>query len=279
MAFGIGRGGRNMRRFITRHEPRTSQTLHRAARFERLEGRQLLAQVMAYGFEEVSGNVLDAALGDGAQDGTLTNGATRTSPGLVGSQALSLDGTNDVLLIGPVASTGGVSGISLAVWIDPNTLNGTINLQTALAITRNGNAQQDRADVSIDGTGAIRGGGRKLDADTFRSVISASNVITAAEAGGATWIHIGAVFNYVANTITLYKNGVQVGGGSAAWGAGTTTSNTPAQGCAIGSNRTDGTANEQFAGRIDDAQVYNTALSGAEMLAIYNSGAIAFPTA
>src|SRR5439155_1193868 len=146
--------------------------------FEALERRQLMAEILSFGFEEASGNALDAASADGAQDGTLINGATRVSPGLVGSKALSLNGTNAKVTTGAIASTGGVGGISLAAWIDPNALGGTTALQTVVAILRNGNAQQDRADISIDGTGAIRAGGRKLDADSFQSRITAANVIT-----------------------------------------------------------------------------------------------------
>src|SRR6476660_6697257 len=85
---------------------------------ETLEPRRLLAEILSFGFEEASGNALDAATADGAQNGTLANGAVRVSPGLIGNNALSLDGTDDKVTIGAIASTANVSGISLAAWID-----------------------------------------------------------------------------------------------------------------------------------------------------------------
>src|SRR2546423_3210448 len=88
----------------------------RRAIFEALERRQLMAEILSFGFEEASGNALDGATADGAQNGTLINGATRVSPGLVGNQALSLNGTNAKVTIGAIASTGGAGGISLTAW-------------------------------------------------------------------------------------------------------------------------------------------------------------------
>ena len=47
----------------------------RSHRLEQLEGRRLLAEILSFGFEEASGNAIDSATSDGAQNGTLINGA------------------------------------------------------------------------------------------------------------------------------------------------------------------------------------------------------------
>ena len=58
-------------------------------------------------------DAIDAANADGAQNGVMTNGAARVTPGHAGSKAITLDGTNDKVLIGSIASTANVGGITV----------------------------------------------------------------------------------------------------------------------------------------------------------------------
>src|SRR5437868_14296108 len=97
----------------------------RSLSIERLEDRRVMAQLIGWGFEEASGNVLDTAIANGTQNGVLTNGALRVSGGIIGSQAVSLDGVDDkVVFTGNISQTESLSGLTLSAWINPNALRG-----------------------------------------------------------------------------------------------------------------------------------------------------------
>ncbi len=252
---------------------------------EQLEDRRVMAQIIGYGFEEAVGNALDSAAVNGAQDGTLFNGATRIVGGLVGAQAILLDGTNDkVSFSGAISQTDSLAGVTLAAWINPNALSGTASQGQAIAALLRGTAGstlQARASVHIFGDGRIRAGGRELDSNSFQSVFTAPGVITTAEALGDVWIHVAAVLDYTNNTVAIYKNGVQVLAPTSisGWAAGSTSDSTLSQGFVVGSNDITTTASEQFSGLIDDVQCFNTALSAAEVQSIYNGTLPSAPAA
>jgi hypothetical protein len=249
----------------------------RPLRIEPLEDRRMLAQIIGYGFEESSGNVLDAATSNGSQDGALLNGAARVVGGVVGAQAISLDGTDDkVSFSGTIPQTDSLSGVTLAAWINPNALSGNSSEGRAIvSLLRGtvGSTLQARANVHLFGDGRLRAGGRELDSNGFQSAFTATSVISAAEASGDVWIHVAAVIDYVNNTVAIYKNGAQVLAATtiSGWAAGNTASNTPSVGFVVGSNDITTTASEQFGGLIDDVQCFNTALTAAEVQNIYAS--------
>ena len=81
-----------------------------------------------------------------------------------------------------------------------------------------------------------------------------------------TWTHVAATFD--ATTIKVYINGVEVGIKAFAFPL-VDSAFDPAFPMLIG---TDTTNNRWFDGLIDEVSLYNRALTGAEILAIFNAG-------
>lgn len=85
----------------------------------------------------------------------------------------------------------------------------------------------------------------------------------------ATWYHLVGVMDGATDTLTLYVNGSSVGTNTF---AGTMTYSTPH--LQIGNTRFLGT----FDGLIDEVGIWNVALTGADVTALYNSGSgLAYP--
>jgi hypothetical protein len=79
------------------------------------------------------------------------------------------------------------------------------------------------------------------------------------------WIHVAAVFRYVANSWSLYVNGVSVFQASAALG-GVNTSDTPSNQGALMAEQD--VTNNYVNGLMDDARLYNREVSPNELLTI-----------
>lgn len=80
----------------------------------------------------------------------------------------------------------------------------------------------------------------------------------------STWAHLVAVFRGTEGTVTIYRNGVLLAEGSIAYNS-QISADTP-----LMFGRVYGPLEGYFLGAIDDARLYNGALSAADVLALYN---------
>jgi hypothetical protein len=222
------------------------------------------ALVGHYLLDEAGGSTaIDSAGGD--QNGTI-NGATYVTPGIQGGSALTFDATDDNVNLGASQDfIRNAAGTTLTAWITPTTTTGN---RSIIGISGSTNAAQARAVVQLisDATtqNRLRIGGRRLNSDGFASVIApAETALTA----GQTY-HVAGVIDYANETAALYINGVEVVAPTAINFSSVNGNSEDASNLAafIGS-RSDGTG-EFFGGVIDDARIYNEALTGAQIAAL-----------
>ena len=199
------------------------------------------------------GGGTQAADGSGnGNPGTLVNGPTWSTGRWSGG--LSFDGVNDYVDVGNGASLNPTSAISLAAWVNPSTIGPT---QMILA-KRNG--PNNQYFLRIGATGKVRfnlTAGGALSGPPDSTTTLAPN----------TWYHV--VGTYDGGQTRLYLNGVQE---SSAAKTGLMADN--GVNVQIGRYIND----QYFGGSIDDARVYDRALSAAEVAALANPPAVT-PTA
>ena len=196
--------------------------------------------VAAYAFDETAGTTAGDASGN-ANTGTLQTGAGWTAAGHAGG-ALVLDGSSGRVRVPASSSLGLTSAMTLEAWIRPSVAQG--GWRTVLQRETDAyflNASND--------TGALRpsGGG------TFGVTTAFVTGTTPSPVG--VWTHVA--LTYDGATLRLYVNGKLVT--SAARTGTIQASPNPLW---IGGNSPYG---EFFAGSIDDARVYNRALSATEL--------------
>jgi chitodextrinase len=200
--------------------------------------------VAVYGFNEGSGTVLTDLTGNG-NNGTIS-GATWTTSGKYGN-ALTFNGTNASVTINNAASLQLTSAMTLEAWVYPTTVNSTWR-----DVIYKGDDNYYLMAMSTNSShpvaGAILGG-------VYAEAIG-PNALTA-----NTWAHLAATYDGA--TVRLYVNGVQVA--SQARTGAIATSTNPLQ---IGGDSIYG---QYFAGRIDEARIYNRALSVAEIQSDMNA--------
>ena len=233
--------------------------------------RQLLATLVGhYTFDETSGGVAaDSISGNNGiwQNGTSAN-LTWSSSGQIGGAATLADtggaAADNYFQISSLNQLNGVAGLSISMWVDPNTqsssgyngifmtrnFNGQTNNSWGLAIENNGN---ERLDSRVDGPG--------FD--------SADGVLSPA----AGWVHIGLVWDGTAKTHKQYVNGVltrtdDVSGDANLSSTIAGASNGPWY---IGYDDCCGD-NRDFDGSVDDLAVFSDVVTDAEMMDIYNGG-------
>jgi Concanavalin A-like lectin/glucanases superfamily len=96
--------------------------------------------------------------------------------------------------------------------------------------------------------------------------VSNGNVVTPGE-----WQHVGMVYDTVANTFTLYRNGVQLWQWGGLYYGGTPQMPTVDNNLTIGAVKREALYN-YFDGSIDDVRIYNRALTESEMVELYANG-------
>ncbi len=175
------------------------------------------------------------------------NGTTVGSPtwatGVIG-QALSLNGTQNAT-VADANSLDITSAITLAAWIRP-TVNGTQRIIIKVSGSTGyelflEQPSPSRVSVRFNGNAALR-------VNSTSSYMSYLN----------TWIHIAATYD--GTTIRLYFNGIEEASLAASFAIGTNATAVGIGGDAAGANR--------FTGLLDDARIYNTALTAAQVLAL-----------
>jgi hypothetical protein len=198
---------------------------------------QIAGLVAAFGFEELSGSVVNDASGNGNQ-GQMTN-AVRSASGRYG-RALSFNGTNSIVSVTDAPSLDLTTGMTLSAWVRPSAVSGwrTVMLKeraTSLsyALYSHSNASQPAGYIANPGDTDASGGSAPLN----------------------TWTHLA--LTYDGTILVLYVNGVEV---DRTGPPGAILTSTGA--LSIGGNNVWA---EWFNGLIDEVRVYNRPLSPSEI--------------
>ena len=208
---------------------------------------------------------LDDGAGTSAADssgngntGATQSGPTWTTNGMNGG-ALTLNGTTQYVLVSDAASLQLAGSWTVSSWINLNALpaSGTV----APLLNKNGPTSHLNYGLYVDNGSVSAGLGWVID---FNKITSFANhfakYVTTINTG--TWYHVAGVYDSVAQTLTVYLNGVSVATNSVAGFV-------PASGA--GSGPTLGAAGQFTNGTIDDSRVYNRALSAADIKTLYTS--------
>jgi hypothetical protein len=194
----------------------------------------------------------DAKDSAGTNHGVLRNG-TGFSAGKVG-QAFSLDGTDDCVEIPDAPALRPVS-LTLEAWVAFDVISRLIVIFAKPV-----------------GTGTSDSYALWLDAGTIRGAVgdAASNgtqlFAPFSPSLGSTY-HLAYTFDDAAKQQALYVSGIQVAIGDTTKSIGYDT-----QPLLLGRDTENGIPNFFLQGRIDEASIYNRALSGAEIASVYNAG-------
>ena len=207
--------------------------------------------------EEGSG----AVLVDGSSfsnDANLT-GSPTWAAGRVGTYSLDLNGTSQYAEVPDGASLDITNQITLAAWIKPETFSADPQGLINKAINGTGAAGTDGFELTLSSTGSTWPQkvffriNQATSGDTYRV-----NSTTSYPIDGSTWMHVAATFD--GTDLKLYINGQLEG-------------TVPAAGQTIAANSLPLTLGAQdgatpgrfYMGWMDDARVYNRALSASEV--------------
>ena len=190
---------------------------------------------------------LSAADGSGnGNNGTLTNGPVWTA-GRMGS-GLAFDGTNDSVTIPHSPSLALAGAFSMAAWVNP-----AISTTSFKSVMVKNYSHFLYASVKgYCGNGAVMAG--------FVGSGTRTNVCERNPLPVNTWTHLAATTD--GSVMRLYRNGVMT---SSAVVTGAPIASTGT--LQLGASR----YGEFFNGKLDEARVYNRALSAAEVLALFNA--------
>ena len=177
-------------------------------------------------------------------------------------QALSLNGTSQNASVPDNNSLDLTTGMTLATWIRPTvTVNTT---QDVVKKATNGGVNGYELSLSSAGKVFVRLN-QVTSADTYRI-----NSLTSYPLNNTAWMHIAATYD--GTTIKLYINGVQEGGNLA--GPAAIVTNTLAVGLGAQSDNT-----RRFAGLLDDARIYSSALSASQIATLASTSPNGAPNA
>ena len=192
--------------------------------------------------ENTGTTATDAAGGD--NNGTLTNGPLWTA-GRIGS-ALSFDGINDSVSVPDSPALDLTGALTLSAWVNP-----AIATTSYKSIMIKNYTYFMYASAPGCGNGGILAG---LSGTPARVVCDTTPLAV------NTWTHLAVTYDGAA--VRLYRNGV-LKSSAAVTGGPTVTAGT----LQLGASQ----YGEHFKGKLDEARVYNRALSAAEVLALVNA--------
>jgi len=212
--------------------------------FTTASGSPLIAQ---WKMDEGSGTTL--VDGGEYQNNATTVGSSVWVTGKIG-QALKLDGTSQYATAPNSLSLSPTNSITIAAWIKPE------QIATQYVIEKAAKGSTNGYELSLSSAGKVfLRVNQVTSGDTYRI-----NSVTSYPADGNTWMHVAATYD--GTVMKIYINGVL------------NASSTPASPPAISTNtlavgigaQSDGSS--KFKGALDDAHIYNTALSASEILNI-----------
>jgi hypothetical protein len=199
--------------------------------------------------EQEAGNTLSDA-------STYKNNATTTvSPtrvtGQIG-QSLQFDGSTQFATVPDNASLDITGSITLAAWIKPQKTATQYIIKKGIMGSSNG------YELSLSGGGLVFFRiNQQTNGDTYRLNSVASYPIS-----GTQWMHIAATYDKPTSTIRIYINGIENSSTTLPAQPSISTNDLP---LSIGA-QSDGV--NKFQGAIDEARVYNIALSGPQISAL-----------
>ena len=207
-----------------------------------------------WAFDESSGTSAADSSGNG-HTGTVTGG-TWTTSSKAGTHALSLAGAGYSQASGAIVDT--TASFTVACWAK---LNNTSGYQTLMSI--------DGTSVSGFYLQLNAGSGGKFAFNRLASdsVSAASTAAVASSTPTAgTWYHVVGVYDATAKTVALYINGAlqQSVSFTSAWKA---TGNTE-----VGRGKFNGNNVDFVNGVIDNARIYSSALTAAQVSSLYSGG-------
>ena len=192
--------------------------------------------------------------------GTLTNGPTWTSSGKVGN-ALTLNGSNQRVEAGDTASLRIAGSWTIAQWVKLSALPSSGNYAAILSKAQSGSQCTNYGMYVNNGSFMGSGTGWVVDFDYTSSTVEAYYPATIS---AGTWYYLTGVYDSSAANLYLYLNGILVA-------TQATGGNVPLSGSGhpltIGADACD--ASHNLAGTVDDARVYNRALSASEVWDLY----------
>ncbi|MBK8278313.1 MAG: DUF4347 domain-containing protein [Nitrospira sp.] len=195
-----------------------------------------------YTFEDTANDVAPGT----AQNGTLGGDATYVTDGTRG-QVLSLDGVDDYVQI--AGRFGDPTNVTLAAWV---------NLTSADSLGSHVISLGDSVLLTVDEPSVGNGvSGVYYNGSTWVKLATGQFI------AGTGWHHIAYIFDDTNNTNTLYIDGAAVATATAS----TSISYTQGANSFIGKHGNGQTAFD-FNGRIDDARVYNRALTASEVASL-----------
>jgi uncharacterized protein (TIGR03437 family) len=204
------------------------------------------------------GNANDSA---GANNGTIQGGTTFAA-GEVG-QAFQFDGSTGYVSAGNPANLQITSAITIETWINPRTAPTGTNL--AAIVTKWAQSFADVADSDAYGLWLVPGSGGL----NLFSAIHQSGGREPHPQGGIiplnAWTHVAMTFDAASGQYVLYVNGQAVSSATSTGAIQATNHN-------VFIGREDSFLPRPFNGLIDEAAIYNRALSAAEILSIFNAG-------
>ncbi|HYV36786.1 MAG TPA: LamG-like jellyroll fold domain-containing protein, partial [Gemmataceae bacterium] len=204
----------------------------------------------------------DATDAVSANNGTPTNGAT-FAQGQVG-QAFSLDGVDDFIEI-PDSPNQTPSSLTLEAWVNPVSV---IGLRSILSKYQSSDPGPDNVSWFL---GSIDG---RIQFGVYQSglgrVIETDNPVLVE----GSWQHVAGTFDVATQTIKIYLNGVEIPSSFVAGHDHTVTgigdSNSPVR---IGTlSNSDGVLNGFWSGLVDEASIYDRALSDSDIQSIVAAG-------
>jgi RHS repeat-associated protein len=207
--------------------------------------------VAAYPFEEGSGTTTADTSGNN-NTGTLSSGVIWTT-GKVGN-AVEFDGTSGDITVNEASSLDLNGSFTLSAWVKPNTVSGLQTLLIKETIQASCSYFLQIEDGEIDS--GFNNGSGCIEHITTNANLSAGN-----------WYHFVAVLDHGNNMYDTYLNGDLI---SSVAETGVPVPNT--QALLMGRSGYAGGAYERLNGVLDEVNIYNRALDGSEVQALYNAG-------
>ncbi len=235
---------------------------------------QAQAAQVVYTVEGDSTSATDQNTSDGAQSGTFSaTGVTVSSNAKFGTSALNFAGQTDALSNVEIPGTSGTSlgtSFTLAAFVDATTNGSSAGAMQRVFSNFAGSGPIDNILVFDMDPDASANFGLRLILNGTIIKASSSSTAAAGYADGA-YHHVAVTYNN--GTVKLYLDGVSVGGGTAGSGAHDIGPNNLFMGEDAGLPTAEG---DQFIGDIDDAFVWNTALTPEEIVLLATSGASSY---
>ena len=209
-----------------------------------------------------------------ANTGTLQVAGTWVTPGKVGPYALSLNGTSQYAKVDDNDCLDPGTAITLSAWVKPTNPTTYTTQYIIKKATMNGGAAGNGYELSLSSAGRVFVRfNQGTSADTFRI-----NSSTSYPLNGSAWMHVAATYN--GTTMRLYVNGVE----ECRNPTGDTPCSNKAGPASIAANAlflglgAQGDGVSKFQGQMDEARIYNRALSECEIRVLAGLTPCATPT-